>query len=54
MQAEDDETLGIAHYNLLKEHFSVNSDIHVLSEMPHTSKVDVKERREILEKWLER
>ncbi len=54
MQAEDDETLGIDHYNLLKEHFSVNSDIHVLSEMPHTSKVDVKERREILEKWLER
>ena len=54
MQAEDDETLGIDHYNLLKEHFSENSDIHVLSEMPHTSKVDVKERREILEKWLER
>ena len=54
VQAEDDETLGVDHFNLLKEHFSENSDIHILSEMPHTSKVDVKERREILEKWLER
>ena len=45
MQAEDDETLGVDQF--MKEHFSENPDIHILSEMPHTSKVDVKERRNI-------
>ena len=52
IQAENDETLGNEHFNLLKKHFDDIAEIHVLSDMPHTSRVDVKERRKILEKWL--
>jgi len=52
MQSGNDETLGNDHFNLLKEHFQKNSDINVLDNMPHTAKVDTKERRELLERWL--
>ena len=52
LQAANDETLGDDHFILLKQHFNEISDIHVLNDMPHTSKVDVKERRDILEKWI--
>ncbi|MBT3641768.1 MAG: alpha/beta fold hydrolase [Euryarchaeota archaeon] len=52
IQAEQDETLGIEHFNLLKEHFSDISEIHIVSDMPHTSRVDVLKRREILENWI--
>ena len=52
LQAANDETLGDDHFILLKQHFNEISDIHVLNDMPHTSKVDVKERRDILEKFV--
>ena len=52
MQAKNDETLGNEHFDLLIEHFGEIAEIEVLENMPHTSRVDVKERRDILEKWL--
>ena len=52
MQAKNDETLGNEHFDLLKEHFEDIAQIYVLENMPHTSRVDVKERRDLLEKWL--
>lgn len=51
MQAKNDETLGNEHFDLLKEHFEEIAQIEVLEDMPHTSRVDVKERRVVLEKW---
>jgi pimeloyl-ACP methyl ester carboxylesterase len=52
IQAEQDETLGIEHFNLLKEHFSDIAEIHIVPDMPHTSRVDVLKRRQILENWI--
>ena len=52
MQAKNDETLGNEHFDLLIEHLGEIAEIEVLENMPHTSRVDVKERRDILEKWL--
>ena len=51
VQAKNDETLGNEHFDLLKEHFEEIAQIEVLEDMPHTARVDVKERRVILEKW---
>ena len=52
IQAREDETLGSQHFDLLNKHFVDIADVHVVDQMPHTSKVDVLERREILEKWI--
>jgi len=52
MQAGNDETLGGEHFDLLKKHFTDIADINVLEHMPHTAKVDVKERKDMLEEWL--
>jgi|TARA_B110000438_G_scaffold57020_2_gene57081 pimeloyl-ACP methyl ester carboxylesterase len=52
MQAANDETLGDEHFDLLMKHFETIAEINVLDDMPHTSKVDIEERRNILEKWL--
>ncbi|HJO41840.1 MAG TPA: hypothetical protein QF508_00370, partial [Candidatus Thalassarchaeaceae archaeon] len=57
MQSEEDDTLGRAHFDLLLKYLSpelgVDSEIHIISGMPHTSMFDHPERREILENWLE-
>jgi pimeloyl-ACP methyl ester carboxylesterase len=57
MQSEEDDTLGRDHFDLLLKYLSpelgVDSEIHIISGMPHTSTFDHPERREILESWLE-
>ena len=56
VQAEDDETLGSTHFELLLEHFDndeVDCEIHTIENMPHTSHVDRPERAKIVEDWLE-
>ena len=51
IQAENDETLGDAHFDLVKKHLSHISEIHVV-DMPHTSQVDSSERRAIVDVWM--
>ena len=57
MQSKEDDTLGRDHFDLLLKHLSpelgVDSEIHIISGMPHTSTFDHPDRRMILENWLE-
>jgi len=51
VQAEGDEVLGDEHFDLVRRHLSDVSEIHVI-DMPHTSRVDSRERREVVERWM--
>ena len=51
IQAESDEVLGSAHFDLVKKHLSTISEIHVV-DMPHTAQVDSSERRDIVDAWM--
>ena len=51
LQSRNDMTLGQYHFRLIKEHISHISEIHVL-DMPHTSRVDSKERRKLVSDWM--
>lgn len=55
IQAGDDETLGLEHYELLLEHLELNdshSSIHLVEGMPHTSTHDGLERASLVGEWL--
>lgn len=51
VQAEEDEVLGEEHFELAREHLSDVAEIRII-DMPHTSRVDTKERQEIVEGWM--
>ena len=51
VQAKEDEVLGMEHFDLARRHLSDVAEIHVIG-MPHTSRVDSVERREIVEGWM--
>ena len=51
LQSKNDSTLGNHHFLLIKEYISHISEIHIL-DMPHTSLVDVEERRHIVAEWM--
>jgi hypothetical protein len=53
IQAGQDEMLGEAHFALFKEHLGDVAEVHVLNDMPHTSRVDLPVRRAKVEAWLE-
>ena len=50
-KAKEDEVLGMEHFDLARRHLSDVAEIHVVG-MPHTSRVDSVERREIVEGWM--
>ena len=51
VQAKEDEVLGMEHFDLARRYLSDVAEIHVIG-MPHTSRVDSVERREIVEGWM--
>jgi len=51
VQAEEDEVLGEEHFELAREYLSDVAEIRII-DMPHTSRVDTKERQEIVEGWM--
>ncbi len=55
IQAGEDETLGLDHYELLSEHLEANdsySSIHLVEGMHHTSTEDQAVRAQLVEGWL--
>ena len=55
VQAEEDETLGLDHYELAIKHLNPEdsySSIHLIEGMVHTSTEDSAQRAELVENWL--
>ena len=54
LQSKDDDTLGRAHYNLVKKHLEGNNEneFHLISDLEHTTTCDSTTRKELLENWL--
>ena len=55
VQAEEDETLGLDHYELGIKHLNPEdsySSIHLVEGMVHTSTEDSAQRAELVENWL--